>query len=245
MLHLHKDTLRGHYDRVVTFLSLDGVPFECSQSLSYRLVTRYQVTGTVDSRHFHVAETDYTVTPSPCEGGYRHMGEYVGTLERDELRLEWDGGRQTLTRAPEPNLPANHQPTVAGAWRWRNRSPGHDQTIRVESEEWELREAKGGALTGTYLRTVTVFDPDGSVFSCNGNTYYRYRDRYSVRGTRSGRRLMLSEVDVEPDKNPCLPYTERHLDAATGRVDDGFMQLQWRGRHRQVLHRPDPRALSQ
>jgi len=244
VLKLRADTLRGHYDRVVTFISLDGVPFECSQALTYRLKTRYQILGTVDSRHFRVAETDYTVTPSPCEGGYRHTGEYRGSLVDGKLVLAWDGGRQTLARElPKAEPPETRPPSaVAGAWRWINRSATPDETVRVESEEWQLDEAVGGTVTGTYLRTVTVFDPEGTVFACSGDTYYRYRDRYTVHGSRNGRRLIITETDVDAERNPCLVYTDRHLDAATGTVGDGYIDLEWRGRHHQILHRPRARS---
>lgn len=239
-LSLHQDTVRGHYDRVVTFLSLDGVPFECSQALTYRLTTRYQLLGTADSRHFRLAEVGYSVEPSPCEGGFRRTADYRVAIADGNLVLEWEGGRQTLTRAASAPKRSPRRPSVAGAWRWQNRWVTPDENVRVESEEWEMNETAGGAITGTYLRTVTVFDPQGTVLPCNGDTYYQFRDRYSVRGTRKGTQLFLSEVEFEAADNPCLVHRERHLDAATGTVGDGFITLEWRGRFRQVLHRPGP-----
>jgi hypothetical protein len=246
-LELDRDTVRGHYDRVVTFLSLDGVPFECSQSLSYRLRTRYHLIGTADSLHFTVAERDYEVAPSPCERGFRRLGEYKGKLVDGTLVLEWQDGEQTLVRAEaQSGAPVAAKLTVAGPWRWRNRSTSKaGREIRVEAEEWELSENADGTLTGTVLRTVTVFEPKGAVFECSGDTYYQYSDRYKVMGTRDGTRLLLTEVEVVPDEHPCVVLTARHLDEARGRIGHDFLQLDLRGRHKQVLHRPGPGPAAQ
>jgi hypothetical protein len=238
-LELDIDTLTGHYDRTVTFLSLDGRPFDCSQTLSYRLTTHYTIIGTADTRHFELSERDYQVTPSPCERGFRRLGSYTGTLVSDTIELDWGAGhKQTLVRGEAP--PTAERPTlVAGPWRWRNRQAsvaGHE--VRVESEDWELVEGEYGSVTGTYLRTVTVFDDEGRSYACSGDSHYQYRDRYTVVGARSGTQLTLAETEVAAAEHPCLTQHQRHLDAASGRVDPEYLSLVWRGRHTQVLHRP-------
>ena len=243
-LELDTDTVSGHYDRTVTFLSLDGRPFDCSQTLSYRLTTRYTLIGTADTRHFEISERAYEVGPSPCERGFRRLASYRGALVGATLELDWsDGHKQTLVRGEAPP-PAPAPPTlVTGPWRWHNRQTTvTNHEVRVESEAWELVEGDYGTVTGTYLRTVTVFDDEGRSYACSGDSHYQYRDRYTVVGARRGAELTLAETSVAAAAHPCLTQHERHLDAARGSIGPDYLRLVWRGRHNQVLHRPRPLA---
>ncbi len=236
------DQVRGHYDREVTFMSLDGVPFRCSQSLRYRLTTRYTLRGTSAGGKLNLKEVEYRNASSPCDTGHRGLSSYEGSVTGDTLRLTWQRGSQTLTRASvNTELPSTPSPGVAtakGTWHWQNRREVKNaREVRVESEQWTLNEQTGGTVTGSYLRSVTVFSQTGRAFTCNGETYYQYKDSYRVRGSRTGDRLILSEIGSTPADSPCVSHKKRHLDAATGKLKGDFIVLEWRGRHKQILHR--------
>ena len=244
-LRVRGTSVNGEYRRTARLQSLDGTPFECNQHVIYELVTTYQVQGRIvlDARGdwLDLHETRYETASSPCESSHRSLGAYRGRLRRpDALELSWKGGRQVLNRAVAPDpVPAEPHPEVAGTWRWNNRTvQSADQRGRVELEQWELTESENGELSGTYLRTVTVFDESGGVFDCSGQSYYQYRDRYTVRGAIEGTRVVLSETEVDPEPHDCNASDQRHLDTAIGEVVGGYLVLAWRGRNRQVLRRP-------
>jgi hypothetical protein len=231
----------GAYDRTVTFLSLDGVPFDCNQNLTYDVKSHYQVSGTAHARWVELRETDVNTAASPCDDGYRNLARYEAFVTDDGLLLIWRGGSQTLHRAGEPAAaPAAPAAALAGSWVWRHRDDDRRRgEVRVESEDWELAEDASGRLTGTYLRDVTVFHPDGGIYACSGAGYYRFRDRYTLVGEHDGDELTLNEIAVDAEPNPCVAQEARHLDAAGGRLNGAHLELVWRGGHRQVLHRPD------
>lgn len=245
MLQLDGTRVTGRYTRDVTFLSLDGNPFECSQTLSYSLRSTFELGGKAHSRHIELSERDFEAVSSPCESGFRKLARYEGFLTDAGLMLIWKGGSQTLIRAavPEPG-DASAALVADGRWSWHNSSDAESAgEVRVEREDWELSEEDDGSLRGTYLRAVTVYDPAGRAFECSGQSQYRYTDRYTVAGSRRGTRIVLSEVAVDAEPHPCLPQGSRHLDAAVGSLDGGYLELTWRGGHRQVLHRPvEPRT---
>lgn len=242
--HLQRsgNELRGHYDREVTFLSLDGVPFRCSQSLRYRLTTRYSLRGRAGDGGLELHETGFKASSSPCDSGQRNLSQYRGAVIGEELKLTWKGGSQSLRRETHPTPVRGAVEPIArsanGNWRWQNRREIQGRAeVRVESERWNLKETNRGTITGSYQRAVTVFSQNGRTFSCSGKTFYEYRDHYRVRGSRQGNQIILSEVDSTPAESPCITHTKRHLDAATGRIDGEFLVLEWRGRHQQILHR--------
>lgn len=232
----------GSYERVVTFLSLDGVPFTCNQTLSYELRATYRIEGELSSGGLALREVAYQAAPSPCEPRRRALGTYQGERAGDALVLRWPGGEQTLERVPAPEPTEGASPPgpagLAGAWHWQTRTRRSNE-VRVEVERWQLDGAPGGRLRGTIERTVTVFDAEGAYYECSGETYYRYRDRYTVRGHREGARLHISEIAVEPDAHPCLVHQQRHLDSAVGELVGDYLVWTWRGGRRQVLHRPE------
>lgn len=244
-LSLDGPTISGRYTREVSFLSTDGKPFDCSQTLSYILRSTFELKGTAYSRHLVLEERDFETTASPCESGFRKLARYEGFLTDAGLMLIWKGGSQTLTRATEPEIDSGPALGAAdGRWEWKNSSEEESEgEVRVEREDWELTEHDDGSLRGTYLRAVTVYDPGGRAYECSGQSRYHFTDRYTVAGVRRGKRIVLSEVAVDSEPHPCLPHAERHLDAAVGTLDGGYLELTWRGGHRQVLHRPiDPLA---
>ena len=230
--------VKGQYEREVTFLSADGNPFECNQSLSYKLKTRYELAGKAHAKHIVLRETKYEVDKSPCDGGYRKLGRYEGFLTEGKLMLIWKGGYQTLARSAKPKETNTAPASVSGTWRWQNRGQSSAEgEVRVEREDWELTETEAGSVTGTYLRAVTVYDANGQTFDCNGKSQYRYQDRYTVSGIRDGTSVVVSEVSVDSDDHPCLPQRERHLDIARGQLSGSYLELTWRGGHKQVLRR--------
>jgi len=241
--HTGNDQVRGHYDREVTFMSLDGVPFQCSQSLRYRLTTRYSLHGTYDQGKLNLKEVKYQSSNSPCDTGQRKLSSYGGDVKGDALVLTWAGGSQTLTRAsteisPPSRAKGEAKATTSGTWRWQNRRKRTTDTeVRVESEEWKLTENRAGTITGLYERSVTVFTQNGKTYACNGNTFYKYKDTYTVRGSRNGTKIILSEINSIPAQSECIAHKKRHLDAATGTLKGDFLVLEWRGKHKQILHR--------
>lgn len=238
------DRLRGEYRREVAFESVDGLPFSCNQAASYRLRTAYDLEGFLDPERgdLVLVETGYRTAPSPCEPDQRRLTRYRAHPLEDGLDLEGEGGRQTLRRDDTAAPPAGTwpaaRPEAAGTWRWESHEPvGPVGERRAEREQWTLTEEEGGLVTGAYERIVTVIAAAGETLACNGEGSYEYRDRYVVRGTRTGDRVTLAEVAVESEPHPCLVHEDRHLDAATGRLYPEELVLLWRGARRQVLRR--------
>ena len=232
-------TLTGHYDRLVTFLSADGVPFVCNQDLRYLQKTRYALTGTYQGSTIEIREASYDATPSSCDEGYRTLVTYRAEMRDGKLVLHWPAGTQTLVRATEGSRTMLAEPTgqLAGSWRWQSRNERRGE-VEIETEDWDITE-EPGTFAGTVTRTVTVFDPEGRRYECSGDTFFQYRDRYTIRGQRTGDSLALQETAVTPGATACLEHTERHLDAAMGSLEGDHIVLTWRGNRRQVLHRPD------
>lgn len=256
--------LAGTLARTVTVLSTDGVPFTCNQALAYRLEAVYRLEGHRDAEGFSLAEAGYHTLPSPCDDGQRARLAYRGRRVADTLALTWEGGSQTLQRVPGPAGPAAAHatsddrpgvqaspaspmgspagasaPALAGSWRWQSRETRPDTgEVWIEIEDWALEEDPAGQIAGTMTQIVTVFDRDGRVFGCSGDTFYRYRDRYTLAGQRRGDALEVREVAVAAEDHPCVRGASRHLDTATGAIVGEHVVLTWRGQRRQVLHRP-------
>lgn len=236
------ERVRGRYQRTITFLSLDGRPFECTQSPSYRLHAVYELDGRLAGDHVELRETDYQVADSPCERGFRRLASYRARVAGGQLQLESEHGTQVLgPAAGDPPPPPRQAGNPAGAWTWSTRSvePTGEAAgaTRIEHEDWQLEVATDGVIAGWYVRTVTVFDEHGRPFACSGEPRFQYRDRYRLRGAGNGRRFTVTEVEAETAPNRCVLATERHLDAAVGHLDGDYLVLEWRGGRRQILHR--------
>lgn len=233
------DLIDGEYQREVTHLSEDALPFVCNQDLHYRLTTSYKLRGRADGSGTLLEEVVANALPSPCEDGQRPlMGYRLIEVTAERLVLESELGRQILERLD----PASVEPTPArersasGRWSWRNRQDTAAGHIRVEREIWSLETGRD-TLSGHYQRTVTVFDPDGRAIPCAGASSYSYTDRYRVRGWGDDDHLTIEEVAFEAGKNPCAVTTRRTLDAGVGRVLGDSLAIEWRGGNRQVLRR--------
>lgn len=231
------DAVRGSYRRRVEVRSTDGAPFACSQSPGYVLDARYEVAGRVVAGRLALREVAVEVAPSPCEPGERALGAYRGRLEHGELVVAFAGGAQRLRRGPGPALPWPAPQPLTGRWRWSHESRDpRTGAVRTERETWTLAETESGQVTGHYERRVSAVDPTGAPIPCAQSPSWELVDRYEVRGTRRGARVTLAEIGVDAAAHPCAGE-RRHLGSARGRITGDTLELRWRGRLRQVLHR--------
>jgi hypothetical protein len=238
--------LVGRYIRTVEVRSLDRVPFQCNQRPWYRQRAIYDVTADVDAKGaFHVHETGYTTEPSPCDHGFRHMGDYTAVPRGARMTLAWKDGAQTLWKVasetaplPEAPWPQTYDPT--GAWRWDLTSYDDDGNIRDETEWWQITQRSETRLDLTYRRRVTVRSPDGSPIACAGAPSWSFDDAYVLDGQKEEEHWHFYELAVEPGDHPCLRATpKRNLDEATAEQIGEFLVLEWRGKRREILYRPE------
>jgi hypothetical protein len=257
--------LPGAYLREVEVTATDGVPFVCNQRTRYTQRARFDLRATALDGNVVIEETGFRAEPSPCDHGFRRLGHYFARVGPRRLDLRWEigddapattadaprTGTQTLTRVPRPPtrtatadaLEASWPGDVAtwnGPWRWQIRTVDDARRVRDEREEWELTVGGSGAAA-TYRRTVTVHAATGAPLPCAGAASYTYVDHYVLEGALSPDRdgiLELREVAVDPGQHPCLDASPRALDSVTAELDGEYVELTWRGKRRQVLHRP-------
>ena len=237
----------GAYDRDVEIRSTDGVPFACDQEPVYHQRARFQISAAVDGDRVTITETGYQAEPSPCDHGFRRIGSYHVSVRRDRVTLAWDGpdaGTQTLVRAPDEPLPApppwpGLHPGWDGAWTWAAHTMDDDGNLRDEREDWQITVGEDGLASATYVRAVTTRSVDDRPITCAGTRRWSYVDRYVLEGHVTGDLLTLTEVAADPGTHPCLATTpSRALDSLTAQRDGAYLELEWRGKRRQVLHRP-------
>ena len=245
-LHPTQDShLAGRYLRTVEVRSTDALGFPCNQRLWYRQRALVDVEIAVDGDGGYVArETGYSTEPSPCDHGFRHLTSYSVEPRGNRLDLAWAGGAQTLWQvdgdagaitAPWPETP--DAPT--GAWRWETRSYDDDRNVREEAEWWQVA-GSAQRIDATYRRRVTVRNPSGGTIACAGAPSWSFDDTYVVTGEREQSHWHFIERAVDAAPHPCLIATpQRSLDEATGESVGDFLVLEWRGKRRQVLYRPD------
>jgi hypothetical protein len=237
--------LVGRYVRSVEVRSDNRVPFQCNQRPWYRQRAVFDLEVELLPAGFEVRETGYRAEPSPCDHGFRRVAHYTARLEPQRLVLAWDGGSQTLHRIggasgeldPDP-WPA--RPRVAGPWRWDGVSYDDDGNLRTEHEWWDITPRTETQLDLTYRRRVIVQNPEGRVIPCAAAPTWTFDDAYVLDGQREEEHWRLVERATEPGDHPCLHATpERSLDEATAEQLGDFLVLEWRGKRRQVLYRPD------
>jgi len=238
--------LLGRYLRSVEVRALDREPFHCNQRPWYRQRALYDVTAELDGDQFVIRETGYTTEPSPCDHGFRHMADYRATPRGDQLALSWGDGSQTLWQiddaaAPLPEAPWPQSYTPEGAWQWDASSYDADGNIHDEHEWWEITRRGDTRLDATYRRRVTVRSPDGKVIPCAGAASWSFDDAYVLDGQKEEEHWHLWERAVSPGDHPCLRATPRRtLDEATAEQIGAFFVMEWRGKRREILYRPDP-----
>ena len=237
--------LAGRYVRDVEVRSDDRAPFGCNQRPWYRQRAIYDVTVLATASGFAIRETDYRAEPSPCDHGFRHLGSYAGSLAGNGFALTWDGGTQTLWQIDDeltdlPLAPWPARPALAGSWRWDATSYDGTGNVRDENEWWELTRRTDTQLDATYRRRVTVRSPDGAAIPCAGASTWSFDDGYLLYGQREEEHWHFYELAADPGGHPCLkPTPQRSLDEATAEQIGDYLVLEWRGKRRQVLYRPE------
>ena len=237
--------LIGRYVRTVEVRSLDRVPFSCNQRLWYRQRSAYDVVVSLGDRGFDVHETAYTTEPSPCDHAFRKLGDYQAEPRGNRLTLRWADGSQTLWQTddavgPLPATPWPDHYEPVGPWRWDATSFDSDGNVRDEHEWWEITRRSDTRLDATYRRRVTVRSPDGSPIACANAPSWSFDDAYVLDGQREEEHWHFHELAVEPGDHPCLRATPRRtLDEATAEQIGDFVILEWRGKRREILYRPD------
>jgi hypothetical protein len=240
------ERLAGRYVRSVEVRSSDRVPFHCDQRAWYRQRGVFDVTVEPESDGFLVHETGYITEPSPCDHGFRKTGDYHARLDGERLALTFDGGEQTLWQTDDVNAPVPDAPWPAdyvpsGPWRWDATAYDPTGDIRDEHEWWEVTARQDTTrLDLTYRRRVTITSADGKPIPCANATTWSFDDAYVLEGEREEEHWHLWERAVEPGDHPCLRATPRRsLDEATAEQIGDYFVLEWRGKRRQVLYRPD------
>jgi hypothetical protein len=237
--------LVGRYLRTVDVRSLDRVPFECNQRLTYRQRVLFDVVAEPRGGAFVMRETGYKAEPSPCDHGFRHMSEYKLEAQGNRLVLRWDQGVQTLWQIDDASAPLGDAPWPAtpeptGAWRWQTSSYDEESNVRDEAEWWEITRRSDSRLDATYRRRVTVRQPEGKPIACANAPTWSFDDAYILSGQKEEEHWHFYELAVEPGDHPCLRTTpRRNLDEATAEQIGDFLVLEWRGKRRQILYRPD------
>jgi hypothetical protein len=237
--------LIGRYLRTVEVRSLDRQPFACNQQLYYRQRAVFDVVAEARGKDFIIRETAYKAEPSPCDHGFRHLSEYRIESRGNRLVLHWDKGFQTLWQVDganptlaEPPWPATPEPT--GPWRWQATSFDDDGNIQDEAEWWEITRRTDTRLDATYRRRVVVRSPSGGPIACANAPSWTFDDAYVLAGQKEEEHWRFTELAVEPGDHPCLRTTPRRaLDEATAEQIGDFLVLEWRGKRRQILYRPE------
>jgi hypothetical protein len=235
----------GRYLRTVEVRSTDRVPFRCNQRLHYRQRALFEVVGELQGRDLVIRETSYKAEPSPCDHGFRHTGQYRIEPNGNRITLRWDKGAQTLWQvdsasAPLRDAPWTDKPDLTGPWRWQASAYDDDGNVRDEAEWWEITRRSDTRLDLTYRRRVVVRSPDGKPIACANAPSWTFDDAYVLSGQQEEEHWHFYELAVEPGDHPCLRTTpKRALDEATAEQIGQFLVLEWRGKRRQILYRPD------
>ena len=252
-LSAHPDApaqLTGRYVRTVTVHALGRTPFQCNQRPWYRQRTSYDVVVDRVGPDLVIRETSYATEPSPCDHGFRHLGTYHAPIAAGSLALRWgdgtDAGLETLvhlaparTPLPPPAWATTYAPT--GAWRWTASSVDATGRVRDETEWWDITRRSETRLDVTYRRRVTVRSADGTTpIACAGGPSWTFDDAYVLDGEREEDHWHFHELAVEAGDHPCLRATPRRtLDEATAEQIGDFFVLEWRGKRREILYRPE------
>ncbi|MDQ3339146.1 MAG: hypothetical protein M4D80_28630 [Myxococcota bacterium] len=239
--------LVGRYVRNVEVRSDDRIIFQCNQRPWYRQRAVFDVEVDITKTGFAVRETEYHAEASPCDHGFRKVGAYTADLAGERLDLRWDGGIQTLWRVDDDprDLPADpwSAAKIEGAWRWDMTSFDDEGNVHDETEWWQITRRTETQLDLTYRRRVIVRSVDGKPISCAGAPSWSFDDAYVLDGQREEEHWHFYERATEPGDHPCLRVTpRRNLDEATAEQLGDYLILEWRGKRRQVLYRPEGRA---
>ena len=105
------------------------------------------------------------------------------------------------------------------------RSTDDQGDMRVEQEEWHLRQ-RAGRIEGYYNRAVTMMSVDERLFRCNQRLGFTKSTRVRVAGQIEGDRVVLREVGFEAKPGPCDDGA-RNLVAYIGVLRGATLALRW------------------
>jgi hypothetical protein len=115
-----------------------------------------------------------------------------------------------------------------------------DGNLRTEHEWWEITKRSETQIDATYRRRVIVNSADGKPIPCANATSWTFDDAYVLDGQREEEHWHFHELSAEPGDHACLKSTpKRVLDEATAEQLGDFLILEWRGKRRQILYRPE------
>lgn len=141
--------------------------------------------------------------------------------------------------APRAEAPAaaapRSQSDVSGVWDWVHRSQNEQGDLRIEQEEWHLRQ-DGGRLSGYYDRQVVTLSTDQRPFRCNGALGYTKNTRVKIAGQVEGERVVLREIAADAPQHPC-DSGARSLMSYVGEVEGNSLRLQFAPGGQQYLTR--------
>ena len=87
---------------------------------------------------------------------------------------------------------------------------------------------------------MTVRSPDGKNLACAKAPSWSFDEAYVLRGQREEEHWHFYELAVEAGGHPCLgPTPKRTTDEATAEQIGDYLVLEWRGKRRQILYRPE------
>jgi hypothetical protein len=85
-----------------------------------------------------------------------------------------------------------------------------------------------------------VRSADGKPIPCANAPSWSYDDAFVLSGQREEEHWHFYEHASDPGDHPCLRTTpHRGLDEATAEQIGDYLILEWRGKRRQILYRPE------
>ena len=206
---------------------LDRVPFQCNQRPWYRQRALYDVTADVDAGRVPRPRDRLHDEPSPCDHGFRHVGDYTALPHGKRLALHWDAARRRCgrpaaraarARAPWPQTFESDRAVALGRDELRRRRQ-HPRRDRMVADHASHRHAPRRHLspprdcpeTRTVSRSPAPARRAGRSTTPTSSTARRKR---STGASRARRRARRSPVPAR--------HAKRTLDEATAEQIGGF-----------------------
>jgi hypothetical protein len=133
--------------------------------------------------------------------------------------------QRSTARPPSVFGRADLGPDASGTWDWMFRSTDDQGDMRVEQEEWHLRQ-RGARIEGYYDRAVTMMSVDERLFRCNQRLGFTKTTRVRITGSIEGDRVTLREVGFDAKPGPCDDGA-RNLVAYIGILRGATLALRW------------------
>jgi hypothetical protein len=156
------------------------------------------------------------------------------------LGFVWGCAPQTAVRARStvPKVAVAAPSDAAGVWDWMYRSTDDQGDMRVEQEEWHLRQ-NGPNIEGWYDRAVTLMSTDERLFRCNQKLGFTKLTRVRVAGKLQGEKVQLREVGFDAKPGPCDDGA-RNLVEYQGTLRGSTLALRWGPEAGQTLVKRTP-----